>query len=335
MRVCLGGTFEPFHAGHKALLRAAAEGATELFVGVTDGSLAQRASRSVSPWPERARRVESFLCGEAGYRGGLTVRALTDPLGPAATGPFDAIAASPETIRGAEAVNSARRRAGLPELAVRLVPHVLGEDLLPVSGTAVHAGAIDAEGRRLRPVQVAVGSRNGVKLEAVREECSRLWKPATELRGFEVGSGVPEQPRDDETLRGARLRARAALDAWPGADYGIGVEAGLVRLPGDLGYLELQACAVVDRNGRETHGWGPGFHYPDWVTERALAGEMVSDILGPVAQDPRIGSTTGAIGYLSEGRLDRTALTRTAVLMAFLPRLRPGLYQATPQAPSG
>jgi inosine/xanthosine triphosphatase len=82
----------------------------------------------------------------------------------------------------------------------------------------------------------------------------------------------------------------------------------------------------VDRNGWETHGWGPAFEYPAWVTERALRGEMVSTILGPVANDPAIGSTTGAIGYLSGGRLDRTGLTQSAVLMAFVPRVRRDLY---------
>ncbi|HEX2067005.1 MAG TPA: DUF84 family protein, partial [Candidatus Thermoplasmatota archaeon] len=91
-------------------------------------------------------------------------------------------------------------------------------------------------------------------------------------------------------------------------------------------YLEAQACVVLDRAGLETHGWGPAFHYPAFVTERALRGEMVSGILGPIAGDPALGSTTGAIGYLTQGRLDRTALSRIAVLMAFVPRFRRNLY---------
>ena len=295
MKVCLGGTFEPFHAGHEALLRAAAQGAGSMFVGVTDGPLARRGDRPVSPWPQRAARVEAFL-RQAGYQGRLEAAALTDPMGPAATGDFDAIAASPETVQGAEAINAARVAAGRPPLRLIRVPHVLGQDLLPISGTAVAEGRIDARGRRLRPVQVA------------------------------VGSGVPEQPRGAETLAGARLRARKAREAWPECDYAVGVEAGLIRFPEGTMHLEAQACVVVDRNGWETHGWGPGFEYPAWVTERALRGEMVSAILGPVADDPRIGSTTGAIGYLSGGRLDRTALTRQAVLMAFVPRIRRDLY---------
>jgi pantetheine-phosphate adenylyltransferase len=334
VRVCLGGTFEPFHAGHRALLRAAADGATELFVGITEGSLAHRGDRDVSPWPRRAGLVESFLRNEGRYAGKLTVRALTDAHGPAATEPFDRIVVSPETEPGAHAINAARRGRGLAELEVRVVPHVLGEDLLPIAATAIAAGRVDPDGKRLAPLQVAVGSQNGVKVAAVRDELARLLPLTAEVRGFAVASGVPEQPRDGDTLRGARSRALAARTAWPGCDYAVGIEAGLVRFPESEGYLEAQACVVLDRAGFETHGWGPAFHYPEWVTERALAGEMVSTILGPVANDPRIGSTTGAIGWLTDGKMDRVALSRVAVLMAFVPRFRRRLYATRPATPS-
>ncbi|MCA1819527.1 MAG: inosine/xanthosine triphosphatase, partial [Halobacteriales archaeon] len=325
MRVCLGGTFEPFHAGHKALLRAAADGADEIFVGVTDAALATRPDRKVTDWGARAKAVEAFL-RSTGYQGGLTVRPLADPHGPAATGDYDRIVVSPETEPAALAINVARQKHGMKPLQVQIVPHVLGQDLLPISGTAIHAGRTDADGARLAPVEVAVGSANEVKVAAVRAEFTRLVPVPVQVRGFAVPTGVPEQPKDDETLQGARRRAVAARAAWPGCDYAVGIEAGLVRFPGAEGYLEAQGCVVIDRTGWETHGWGPAFHYPDWVTVRALRGEMVSDVLGPLAKDPRLGATTGAIGWLSEGRLDRVALSRMAVLMAFVPRFRRALY---------
>lgn len=325
MRVACGGTFEPFHVGHEALLREAARGATQLFVGITDQRLADRPSRQVSPWPERASRVEAFL-RSTGYAGLVTTRALTEPFGPTVTGDYDALAVSPETEATAQAINSQRKRNGLPALAVRVVPHVLGEDRLPISATGIHAGRIDPRGRRLAPVQVAVGSHNAVKVNAVERSFAKMLPCKVKLLGVPVQSGVAEQPVGDATLLGARNRAKAARKAMPDCDYTVGIEAGLIRLPGDDADLEAQACVILDRNGWETHGWGPAFAYPEWVTKRALAGEMVSDILGPVAKDPRIGSTTGAIGYLSEGRLDRTGLTELAVFMAFLPRLRRSLY---------
>lgn len=325
MRVCLGGTFEPFHAGHEALLAAAAKGASEMFVGITDGPLAKREGRKVSPWTERAKRVEAHVRG-LGFKGALITRALTEPMGPAAREPYDAIAASPETVRGAEAINATRVANNLAPLRLIRVPHVLGDDLLPISGTSVADGRIDPKGRRLKPVQVAIGSANPVKVAGIGAELGRILKAKTDVKPFDVGSGVPEQPRGVQTLKGARNRARRAREAWPGCDYAVGVEAGLIRYPEEKTHLEAQACVVIDRDGWETHGWGPGFQYPAWVTEGALRGTMVSEILGPVANDPRIGSTTGAIGYLTEGRFDRAQLTQMAVLMAFLPRFKRDLY---------
>ncbi|HJQ92711.1 MAG TPA: inosine/xanthosine triphosphatase [Candidatus Thermoplasmatota archaeon] len=333
MRVCLGGTFEPFHAGHEALLSAAAQGASEVFVGITDGALARREGRKVAPWTERAKKVESYLKG-IGYKGKVVARALTEPMGPAAREPYDAIAASPETVRGAEAINAARVAAKLSPLRLIRVPHVLGDDLLPISGTAIADGRIDAKGKRAKPVQIAVGSANPVKVAGIGAEFGRILADRahgagglkTDVKPFDVGSGVPEQPRGAQVLKGARNRARKARDAWPGCDYAVGVEAGLVRYPEEKMHLEAQACVVIDRNGWETHGWGPGFQYPAWVTEGALRGTMVSEILGPVANDPRLGATTGAIGYLTGGRFDRSQLTQMAVLMAFLPRFKRDLY---------
>ena len=337
MRVCLGGTFEPFHAGHEALLSAAAKGASEVFVGITDGELAKREGRKVAPWAERGKRVESYLKA-TGYKGKVVTRALTEPMGPAAREPYDAIAASPETVRGAEAINAARVAAKLSPLRLIRVPHVLGEDLLPISGTAIADGRIDAKGKRVKPVQVAVGSANPIKVAGIGAEFGRILADGpggagarkvdakVDVKPFDVGSGVPEQPRGAQVLKGARNRARKAREAWPGCDYAVGVEAGLVRYPEEKMHLEAQACVVIDRNGWETHGWGPGFQYPAWVTEGALRGTMVSEILGPVANDPRLGSTTGAIGYLTEGRFDRSQLTQMAVLMAFLPRFKRDLY---------
>jgi inosine/xanthosine triphosphatase len=322
VRVCMGGTFDPFHVGHEALLSAASLDAKELFVGITDGALAKRA-RAVPPWRTRARRVEAFL-RQAGYEGKLTTRALTDALGPAATDPFDRLVVSQGTLVGAQRIQAARRAAGLQELEVVAVPLVLGEDRLPVSATAIAEGRIERAGKRLCPIRVIVGSGNPVKVRAAVAEM-QAFLGAAEFQAQPVASGVAQQPLGEATMQGAQNRAAACRRHHPGADYFIGIEAGLIAMPGD-GPCDVQACVVLDRVGHATTGWGPGFHYPAWVTGRAEQGEMVSAILGPVADDPRIGSTIGAIGYLSEGHMDREALTRLAVCMALVPRRRAALY---------
>lgn len=333
MRVCLGGTFDPFHAGHEALLRRAADAAGpdgSLFVGITTEALAKRPERYVGDWRERAEAVREFL-DQVGFGGEVTTRALADAMGPAATDDFDAIAVSAETVQGAKRINEARQEGGIQPLQVLLVPHVVAQDLLPISSTRLHAGDIDRDGKRLTPVRVSVGSGNPVKVDAVRQEMGRVLPGLDlEVQGHTIRSGVPEQPRDGETLTGARNRAFGAMGAWREADYAVGVEAGMNQGPDGTAWFDAQVCVVQDRLGHTTVGWGPAFQYPDWVTARTLRGEMVSDILGPVADDDRIGSTTGAIGYLTDGRMDRTELTRIAVLMAFVPRIRSGLYALAP-----
>ena len=325
MRVCLGGTFHPFHVGHEALLRRAFEG-DEVFVGVTTGELAGRAERTIPDWKVRAEAVEAFAKA-AGFQGKLMVRALTDGVGPAATEAYDAIVVSPETVAGAARINQQRTDAGLPPLQVWDVPHVRGADRLPISATAIAAGRIDRDGTRLTPIDVAVGSANPVKV-AGAQAAFNTFLPDAAVQGISVPSGVPEQPQGGETLAGARARAVAALD-MTGADYAVGIEAGLNQ-DDEGAWYDVQACVVLDRTGHETVGWGPAFSYPEWVLDRARKGEMISEILGPVADDPRIGGTTGAIGYLSDGAMDRTELTRAAVLMALVPRWRPDLYATTP-----
>ncbi|MGB0653458.1 MAG: inosine/xanthosine triphosphatase [Thermoplasmatota archaeon] len=331
MRVCLGGTFDPFHIGHEALLRAAATpDATHLFIGITQGELAQRPDRQVAPVAERAARIEAFL-DALGYQGDVVTKPLEDGVGPATNPEYDRIVVSYETAKAADAINKRRRAAGHAPLDVVVVPPVLGADRLPVSATAIASGRIDRQGQRLRPVQVAVGSANPVKVEAARLAMRQfLGDQAFEIAGHPVASGAPEQPKGDETMAGAQHRAMAALEAAPDADYAVGIEAGLVQMPGSDGWWEVQAYAIVDRTGHSTSAWGPGFRYPDWITERALAGEMVSEILGPVANDPRIGGTTGAIGFLSDGLMDRTELTRIGVVAALVPRVRPWFYLADP-----
>lgn len=300
--------------------------ADEVFVGVTDGAVAQRSDREIPAWQERARHIEQFAA-EHGFTGTLTVRALDDGVGPAASEPYDAIVVSPETVTGARRINQLRADAGLESLDIWSVEHVRGEDRLPISATAIAAGRIDREGRRLEPVRVVVGSANPVKVAGVAAAFASFL-PDASVDGIEVPSGVPEQPQGRETLAGARARAVAAMD-MTGADYAVGVEAGLNQ-DDEAAWYDVQACVIVDRTGAETVGWGPAFQYPAWVLERARQGEMISDILGPVAKDPRIGGTTGAIGFLSQGAMDRTDLTRSAVLMALVPRWQPALYARAP-----
>lgn len=326
MRVCLGGTFDRFHVGHELLLRQACKLGSHVFVGVTSDEMATaNRDRRVRPLEQRIRSVNRFLSKN---RLQATVTEITDPFGRSVEPQYDAIVVSPETAKRTRLINQARRRRRLKPLKVFTIPFVYSNDGLRLTATRVAAGDVDRQGRRKTPVRVAVGSSNRVKVDAVRgafgDAFARL---KLRVRGFDVSSGVSEQPHSEETWIGARNRAARALHEWPVADYGVGVEAGLLAEPAWKRRKDVQYVCVQDHQGAATYGHGGGFYYPRHVEEAVLEGRTISDVMGPLAGDPRIGSTKGAVGYLTKGSLTRRALTRHGVLLALVPRIRRDWYQ--------
>ena len=117
--VCVGGTFDRLHAGHKLLLtKAALLAERDLLIGVTDAPLLRRKQlrELMQPLAHRAAIAEEFV---RSVRPGLRCNsvALSDPLGPAATDPeLNTLVASAETAKGAQVANEKRRDARIPPL---------------------------------------------------------------------------------------------------------------------------------------------------------------------------------------------------------------------------
>lgn len=324
MKVCLGGTFDNFHRGHQDLLDMACDHAEELVIGLTSDVFAnERRQRVVSPYHKRRLDIQDYLRGYHPHVG-FEIVALEEDFGPALEGAFDAIVVSEGTRATAQELNGLRSERGLPALQVIMVPHRLAQDGLPISSTRIAMGEIDVKGRLLRPLRVAIGSANPVKVEAVKACIDRFFDEVTyHHRGAD--SQVAEQPVGvDETAKGALNRARAVLQGE--VDLGIGIEAGLIASPLEEEWLDVQYCVIVDRSGRVTLGHGAGFSYPPAVLRAVEQGETVGQIMARLSGIPDIGARKGAIGYLSLEALDRQGLTEQAVLAAIIPRLRQSLY---------
>jgi len=322
MRVVLGGTFDILHKGHEALLRAAFEGRPEqVLIGLTTDRFARESRTRVNPYAVRERNLKRFLAARK-WRP-ARIEPIDDSYGPADDLPdLDMIVVSAERYPVAIALNEARAAKGLRPLEIRAVPMVLAQDGLPIASRRIRSGVIDRDGRRLTPLRVGVGTDNPVKVRAVRRVIESLSLRAR-VRGVRVRTEVPEQPFGDEALQGAMNRAKAAIGT---GDFGVGIEAGLVWSPLISDYFDVQYAAIVDRAGQITVGHGPGFTYPPRVLENVKAGRSVGKAMARLTGIRDIGSKEGAIGYLTERRLDRDALTESAVLMAMVPRIRRELY---------
>lgn len=329
MRVAMGGTFDILHDGHKALLAAAFRlPRADVLIGLTTDPFARQTRERVNPYDARERNLRRYLRSKGWTR--FHVEPIDSAYGPADDRPdLEAIVVSAERAGVAKGLNDTRVAKGLRPLEVHTVPMVCAQDGMPIQSRRIRAGIINPRGVRLATLLVSVGSDNPVKARAVRRVFSDLFA-RVRVRMVPVSSGVPEQPFDQQAPIGAMNRARAALTD---TDFGVGVEAGLVWDASVGDYLDVQYCAVVDRSGRTTLGHGPGFGYPPAVIRRVKAGATVSEAMAELTGVREIGSKHGAIGYLTERRMDRDALTEAAVLMAMVPRIRRQLYAGGLQAP--
>ena len=166
---------------------------------------------------------------------------------------------------------------------------------------------------------VAVGSLNPVKISAARDVIARL---AADVRvdGVAVPSGVPDQLwGDDETIRGAVARARAARDALD-ADWGVGIEGGVI----DAGDGVVRTCAwaaIVSRSGAVGVGGSLSMELPPRVAVLVRGGMELGHAMDAVTGEHNVKQGLGAVGILTRGLVSRQGAYETLVAYAMAPFL--------------
>lgn len=169
-----------------------------------------------------------------------------------------------------------------------------------------------------------VGSLNPVKIACVEEALREYW-PGVQTRGAATESGVPHQPQTpEEAYTGARNRALAALSEHLDAIYGVGLEGG--TLEDEHGMWAYAWAVIRDRAGREGKAQTARYLLPEAVANLIRGGMELG-----AADDLVFGRTNskhgeGAVGILTNGRIDRRQLYKPAVTMALIPFLQPAYY---------
>jgi inosine/xanthosine triphosphatase len=176
-------------------------------------------------------------------------------------------------------------------------------------------------------MKILVGSRNPVKIEAVREAFSKYFEDV-DVIGIKVSSKVSNQPINDATFEGAKNRAvdlkRISKEKNLGAKFFVGIEGGVIKEYSR--WFAFGGICIIDDKGRIGFGTSPHFELPINVTKELLNGTELGDVMDRITGEHHTKQKGGAIGYFTRGILDRKNLYVQGLVVALIPFINEKLY---------
>jgi inosine/xanthosine triphosphatase len=173
---------------------------------------------------------------------------------------------------------------------------------------------------------VLIASTNPVKIKATEISFTKMF-PHQEFTftGINVPSGVSDQPMSsEETLTGARNRARALHATHPEADYCIGLEGGLMTNGDDL--VSLAWMVIINKVGQESKSSTATFVLPKLMADDIRTGMELGAAADKLHGTLNVKQNLGTVGILTHGVIDRTDYYVPAIVLALIPFTNPDLY---------
>lgn len=141
--VCLGGTFDHLHDGHRKLLAKAFSMANHVYIGLTTDALLthKRYKDKIESYEKRKTELEMFIIEDLLQSiDSFTIIPLDDPFGSTISDPdLDAIICSYETYRGCVKINEIRKKNGLDPITTIIIPLTLNSLGEKLSSTDIRA----------------------------------------------------------------------------------------------------------------------------------------------------------------------------------------------------
>lgn len=165
-------------------------------------------------------------------------------------------------------------------------------------------------------MNIAVGSINPSKLKAAKIVIKKIF-PKAQIIALDVKSQVDNQPKsDDESIRGAVNRAKAALKK-SGADFAIGMEGGMHKIGKD--WFESGWIAVVDKKGRVGLGSSARWQVSQKISTPLLKGKELAEVINELTNRGDVHIKEGVMGLITNGHLPRYISYSHGILFAFAP----------------
>lgn len=164
---------------------------------------------------------------------------------------------------------------------------------------------------------IVLGSTSQTKIRALRSAlfCLEEWAQVEVAFAFGA-SGVSAQPCGyEETLLGARNRAKSVRQAHPQADIALGVENG-IRLNGEV-WEDWAIVVAIDRHGKERIVESQAISFPTDAVEEARRRGFAQTTVGLVLHERHQCPAHDPHRFLTNGTWSREAILRDAFIHLF------------------
>jgi inosine/xanthosine triphosphatase len=174
------------------------------------------------------------------------------------------------------------------------------------------------------PLKISVGSKNPSKIRAIESAFSKAFEIPIEVTGFEISSGVREQPlSEQETRKGAENRVKA-LFTLTDSDYYVACEGGIATEgspPFGLAWI-----AIADRERQVRTSRTASYPIPPSFLSRLESGEELGSIIDSITATQDSKKKDGATGFLSRGVITRPSFYEHAITLCLCHWLHQELF---------
>lgn len=174
---------------------------------------------------------------------------------------------------------------------------------------------------------VIIGSRNPVKLQSTDVAFQQVFGKRPIVQSINVDSGVGTQPHgDNETFKGAFNRAMNAKNAFPEADFWVGIEGGVEKIEKDM--ASFAWVFVIDKHGNQGKAKTATFYLPLSISSLVNEGMELGEAGDQFFNKVNSKQAGGTVGILTNGVVDRFELYKQGLILSLIPFIKSEMFNA-------
>ena len=177
-------------------------------------------------------------------------------------------------------------------------------------------------------MKILIGTKNPGKIEAAKRAFMKYFDDV-EVEGIKVSSDVPDEPLNEDILKGAKNRVNNlkayAKENGLEADYFVSSESGITNKRCDNWIVFNSAC-VESKEGYQSIGVSQGFAIPKKYEDEVIDTDL-GKVMDKVFEATDLGKTKGGISLLTKDVRSRIDIVEEAFIMALIQHINGDLWK--------